>query len=205
MLNSGFGYDHVEAQLMTVPVYVVAFVGTLALGLLSDKYGQRGAFFVLGQVVGIVGWGMGLAGTYSSGGDGANPNGRTRLRYAGCFVNVLGSFGAVPCALALGSQNLASETKRAAGLAIQVTTAAIGACAAGFLFPARTAPLFRLAHWFGIGSALGAIAAVGVYLAMLARENRRKRESVSRGEAQRYTREELFEMGDASPFFVYRF
>lgn len=54
------GYTSTKAQLMSVPPYACAAVLTIAVGLLADKYKQRGIFNIAVSLLGIVGFGMQL-------------------------------------------------------------------------------------------------------------------------------------------------
>lgn len=46
---------------------------------------------------------------------------------------------------------------------------------------------------------------MGLYLLLLRWENKKKEEKIKSGEADKLTEEELRELGDASPFFKYRY
>ena len=49
------GYDSVRAQLMTVPVYAVAFVSTLLFPYLSDRTHMRGPWLIFLASISTVG------------------------------------------------------------------------------------------------------------------------------------------------------
>jgi len=59
------GYTSVQAQLMTVPVYAVTFVGTLTVPYFSDRFAMRGPFIVALSLVVLVGVVMTVA-TYDN-------------------------------------------------------------------------------------------------------------------------------------------
>lgn len=52
------GYSNNSAQLMTVPLYVVACLCTLAASYAADKAGQRGVFLLGFELVAIIGFFM---------------------------------------------------------------------------------------------------------------------------------------------------
>lgn len=193
ILNNGFGYDHVKSQLMTVPVYCVAVVCVLITGFAADKLQRRGLLLILTSFIGLVGWIVGVS----------TPN--PHWRYFGCFLSAAGAFSATPCVLTLLSQNLANETKRCTGIALQISVSAMGAILASNIFPASDAPRFKKAHWVSIGCVIGKISITLFYLYAIRKENKRKEERIARGEFAKYTKEELFELGDKNPYFKYRF
>lgn len=72
-LIKNLGYTAAEAQLLSVPPYVLAAFSTIFAGWLSDHYGKRGVFAIFYACVGIVGFilcifsplpGLGYAGLF---------------------------------------------------------------------------------------------------------------------------------------------
>ena len=82
----GMGYTSVQAQLMTVPIYAVAFVTTLVFPYFSDKTGVRGPWIAGLSAVSFVGYVMLIA---------SHAN---HVRYAGA---VLAAFGLYPIVMVL--------------------------------------------------------------------------------------------------------
>lgn len=56
LLVKGFGYTNAQAQLYTVPPYVVALVVMLLISTYSDHYQTRGIPVAFVFLVGIIGW-----------------------------------------------------------------------------------------------------------------------------------------------------
>jgi predicted MFS family arabinose efflux permease len=55
MLNL-LGFSTLRTQLMTIPVYVVTGVFTIALCALSDRLRKRGVFLIIAFLLAAVGW-----------------------------------------------------------------------------------------------------------------------------------------------------
>lgn len=55
IINS-LGYTAIKSQLMTVPVYAVAFVGTVCSGFLADRFQRRGIAVIIAQVIALIGY-----------------------------------------------------------------------------------------------------------------------------------------------------
>jgi cyanate permease len=72
------GYTSNDAQLMSVPPYVVACFFTISASWFADRVKQRGVFLLGFQLIAIVGFAM-LAGT-----------GRPRIQYAGTVLAATG-------------------------------------------------------------------------------------------------------------------
>lgn len=51
---AGLGYIDLQAQLFTVPPYAVAYVCTMALGILSDRFKMRGLIATGSFIAGMV-------------------------------------------------------------------------------------------------------------------------------------------------------
>ena len=77
---NNLGYANNEAQLLTVPPYVVACLCTIAGNYAADKAGQRGVFLLGFQALSIVGLLMLVT------------NGMPHVQYAGTFLAASGTF-----------------------------------------------------------------------------------------------------------------
>lgn len=102
------GYTANDAQLMSVPPYVVACFFTITASWIADRYKQRGIFMLGFQVVAITGFAM-LASTS-----------RPRIQYAGTILAAIGIYPQIPLGLAWNSNNIGGSLKRGTGIAMQV-------------------------------------------------------------------------------------
>lgn len=105
-LVDGLGYNSLQAQLMTIPPWAVAYVFTILVAFTSDHYNARALYSAACMVVGAVGF---LASAVLS------PE-RFIARYICLIVACSGSFACIAPLLGWLSANLHSTS--AAGLAI---------------------------------------------------------------------------------------
>lgn len=193
ILKINLGYNAIQAQYMTVPVYIVAAIFVLIFSFFSDKTKNRTAFLCLGNTIAAIGWIMIFVSK--------DPH----VRYGGCFLGAIGSYAGFPAVVALLSQNVGGKTKRSVTTAVQVGIGGMCGMVSSNIFLPRESPTFgtacKINIAFSVMSLVGALANAG----LLALANRRKQAKVDSGEAARLTRQELADLGDQSPYFQYRF
>ncbi|KAJ7738997.1 major facilitator superfamily domain-containing protein [Mycena metata] len=133
----GLGYSNANAQLYTVPPYVVSLVFMLLVSSYSDRYQTRGVPVASVFAIAVVGWGI----LY-----GVNPVGATKMdlhtRYFGCICIVTAGYSNIPLIMSWQSANTGSQSQRAVSLGM---LNAIGQCLsvlAAFLFPTPEGPRY---------------------------------------------------------------
>jgi len=193
ILRISLGYDPVKAQLLTVPVYIVAALLVVVFAWAADRFENRSAGMIVGTAISLVGWAMLLASH--------TPN----VRYGATFLAAAGSYAAFPSIVALVSQNVASTTKRGVAIAIQVGVGGLAGTISSNIFPARTAPRYELACKINVAFNAVAILTSALNVLFLYIANKKKQRMLDSGEAQRIPREVLADMGDASPYFKYKY
>ncbi|GAA5832322.1 hypothetical protein JCM3766R1_002381 [Sporobolomyces carnicolor] len=131
----GLGYTNADAQLFTVPPYVVALVFMLLITTYSDRYQTRGFPIMSVFAIGIVGWSILL---------GVNPHHASHAalhtRYFGCICVVVAGYSAIPLIMSWQASNVATESQKAAVLG---SLNSIGQCLsvlAAFSFPSKQGP-----------------------------------------------------------------
>ncbi|KAJ7826789.1 major facilitator superfamily domain-containing protein [Mycena olivaceomarginata] len=133
----GLGYSDANAQLFTVPPYVVALVFMLLMSTYSDARQTRGILVAIVFGIAIVGWSIllavpAVAPTYSD----------LHARYFGCICIVTAGYANIPLIISWQTGNTASQSQRAASLGM---LNAVGQCLsvlAAFLFPSGEGPKF---------------------------------------------------------------
>lgn len=100
-----FGYTNARAQLLTVPPYAVAFVGTLASSYLSDRLRKRGIFVVILMLLSAVGFAILIGVPHQNG-----------ARYFATFLVVLGAFSNIPLMLSWAANTAGSHSAAAVRL-----------------------------------------------------------------------------------------
>ena len=97
------GYTANEAQLMSVPPYVVACFFTIIASWLADRVKQRGVFMLGFQLVAIAGFSMLVATN--------NPH----VQYTGTVFAAIGIYPQIPLGLAWNGNNIGGSLKRGTG------------------------------------------------------------------------------------------
>lgn len=109
-----FGWTSTEAQLKSVPPYLVACVVTMCLGYLSDRTNKRGVFMVGVLPCSIIGFSM-LRFAES-----------TNAKYAAVFLNAIACFGASSGFLSWGINNAGSPPVAAVAGGYMVMVGSLG-------------------------------------------------------------------------------
>jgi hypothetical protein len=193
ILRISLGYDPIKSQLLTVPVYIVAALLVVVFAWGADRFENRSAGMIAGTSLSLVGWAILLTSH--------TPN----VRYGATFLAAAGSYAAFPSIVALVSQNVASTTKRGVAIAIQVGVGGLAGTISSNIFPARTAPRYELACKINVAMNAVAILTSALNVLFLYIANKKKQRMLDSGEAQRIPREVLADMGDASPYFKYKY
>ncbi|KAJ6568478.1 major facilitator superfamily domain-containing protein [Mycena capillaripes] len=133
----GLGYSNADAQLYTVPPYVVSLVVMLLISSYSDHYGTRGVPVASVFCIGIVGWAilLGVSPVHAT-------HSALHARYFGCICIVTAGYSNIPLIISWQSGNTGSQSQRAVSLGM---LNAVGQCLsvlAAFLFPTPEGPKF---------------------------------------------------------------
>ncbi|KDN41954.1 MFS general substrate transporter [Tilletiaria anomala UBC 951] len=192
ILKTTLGYDAIQSQILTIPVYCVAAINVLLFSYFSDRTKNRAYFICLGTGVSAIGWIMGFASR--------NP----KVRYAACFIGALGSYAGFPPLIALLSQNVGGKSKRSVTLAIQVGIGGMCGIISSNIFLPQEAPNYPTAYIINIACNIVAFWGALGLIFMLRLANARKQRMVDSGEAAKLTRKQLADLGDSSPYFKYR-
>ncbi|KAK2785261.1 hypothetical protein FQN53_007837 [Emmonsiellopsis sp. PD_33] len=188
------GYSAANAQLMTIPVYVFALLVTITASFLSDRYESRSNFIIYPSIIGTIGY-IGLLALPHPGLPGAT--------YGMLFVVAFGLYPVIVGILSWNANNLAGSWKRSIGVALQISIGGLGGAVGSNIFLSKEAPHY----WTGYGVSLGGNI-LGLFAAVFLRwklnKANKEREAMSLDEIhEKYTDEELREMGDRSPLFRY--
>ena len=186
------GYSSVQAQLMTVPVYAVAFVSTLFFTQISDRTSMRGPWLVFLSTVSLIGMIMLTAVKHNN-----------AARYAGVCLAGLGMYPSVMIIVTWLAVNTRNYTHRATASA--VTNIIAQAVVASVVTAFDTPPYYLKGLYIVVAFvALMIPTAVGgsLYVKWV---NRKKREALASGSAEVLVlRAKSFEeLGSRHPDFFY--
>lgn len=162
------GYSSLQAQYLTIPVYIVGGGSFLALSFSSDHLTLRSPFLLLANFVGIIGYAIILSPV-------SNP-----VKFFGTFLCAIAVYTGPGMNLTWLNVNVAPHYRRAASIGFQQT---IGNCAgivAGQIY--RKAP-YTLGNAFSVG-AIGVSQLVIVLKALYIRRQTTLKEKIARGEVE---------------------
>lgn len=105
------------------------------------------------------------------------------------------------------ANNLAPSSKRAVGMGLLISVGNLGGIAGSNIYIASQAPKYPTGFGTGLGMSIAAIIMAYVLRMACDRENKARRRMLDEeGEQEvraRYSEQELLDMGDKSPFFIY--
>ncbi|KAI0530281.1 high-affinity nicotinic acid transporter [Xylaria digitata] len=168
ILHNGLGYTTLQAQYLSVPVYLLGGISFFTAAKIGDKWGLRGTCLLVLDVFAVVGYVI-LIGVESN-----------AFRYFACYLIALPLY----CGPGLNEtwivNNTAPHYRRATAQGI---SQAVGNLA-GFVAPQvyRSAP-YLLGHWSSLASALICMALISVQIVHYKIQNRRK-EQIASGERE---------------------
>ncbi|KAB2570989.1 putative transporter [Lasiodiplodia theobromae] len=191
----GLGYSAANAQLLTIPIYVLGVISTILVSYYADAYRTRWPFIVAPFCLAAAGF-LGLL---------CIPHPRLPgLTYAFLFCIPAGVYPPLIGVLSWIGNNLAPSWKRAVGMALLISMGNLGGAIGSNVYLEAQAPHYWLGFGFGLGISLAAIAATVVLKVAFERLNAEKEKMGSEEEVRaRFTEEELRRMGDKSPLFRY--
>ncbi|KAK4698779.1 hypothetical protein P7C70_g7490, partial [Phenoliferia sp. Uapishka_3] len=211
----GLGYSNADAQLYTVPPYVVSLVFMLMIATYSDRYQTRGIPIASVFAIALVGWSILL---------GVKPHHATasalHARYFGCICVVTAGYANIPLIISWQSGNTGSQSQRAVSLGMLNSIGSFsplliwtnhadaifpGQCLsilAAFLFPSNEGPRYIKGASLNIAfSAAGLIGTLAMTI-YYHRENKR-RDSVEGGRPPKGTTLNVLEDYDLAEGFRY--
>ncbi|UNI17029.1 hypothetical protein JDV02_003408 [Purpureocillium takamizusanense] len=189
------GYSAANAQLLTIPIYAFSAMGILVLAHYSDKCATRWPFIVGPFALASVGFIALLA---------LPQPGLPGVTYGFLFCIPLGANAPLVALVTWIGNNLAPSWKRAIGMALLISVGNLGGSIGTNLYLERQKPHYWLGYGFGLGMCIAAIIATLVLKRAYENLNRQREAEWPESEVrQKYTNEELLQMGDKSPLFRY--
>jgi hypothetical protein len=190
------GYTSANAQLLTVPPYVVGAISAYVFSLLADKIRWRMPVIVFGQLCVIAAFAVlyTLADKLES---------NIPACYFAVVLACIGLYPILPGTNAWTSNNLAGARKQAVGIAFMICMGNTGGIPGSFIYLESEKPKYPT----GFGSSF-AFAAAGLTASLLLElrfwsSNKRNAKMTKEAIYEKYTDQELQEMGDRSPLFKY--
>lgn len=184
----GLGYTATQAQVHTIPVYLVGAAFSVIFAYMSEWLQRRYYFYILGWAV--LASGLLVEIVYP-----ANP----KVRYMGMFFIASGCYLAMPISIIWVSINSGSGYKRAVAIAAIINFGTAGAFVSSNVFLFREAPRFKTGFSTGLGLAcMGALAATITWFGC---RNENKKRDQKRAGMPTELDESVKELGDEHPDF----
>ncbi|KAJ4312922.1 hypothetical protein N0V84_009691 [Fusarium piperis] len=180
-----------QVQGLTVPVYTAGAVTYLINAWWSDKTQRRSYFIFGGTLVSIFGYCL-LIANHSAG-----------LSYAGTFFVSMGCYTAGGMSLAWLNTNNPRYGKRAIAGGLHLTIGNASGVTAPFLFNNRHAPTYYPGYGATIGVLSLSLVLNGILFIHFSRQNKERREGKQDWKLEGKTEEEIEELGERSPRFMY--
>ena len=186
------GWTAVHAQVLSIPIYIVAALVCLASAFLSDRWRHRYTFAMLGVIIATVGYIILLNQRFVSVG----------VRYFAVYLIMAGNYITQPITLVWLSNNMGGHCKRSINAAMQVGFGNIGGIIASNIYLTNQAPTYHVG--FGVSLALLLLtgAACTILLLGMAIENK-KRQRGGRDYRLSLPMDERDNLGDDHPSFKF--
>ncbi|KAF9697682.1 hypothetical protein EKO04_004016 [Ascochyta lentis] len=191
IFEMGAGWSRQVVQALTIPVYFLGFAVYVGIAWYSDKIQQRGIFCMGGFLTCMIGYIFLIA------------NQGAGLSFAGCFVVAMGLWTSTGTAFTWIAVNNPRYGKRAFASGMQITIGNAAGVSAPFLFSTADAPTY----YPGYGATIGLLAlGTGIYAAMhfwYRAQNKRKLDGREDYRMEGLSEEEIAELGEHNPRFLY--
>lgn len=188
------GWTAIQAQLLTIPIYIASFVIALITAFCTDRLRHRYAFIMAGILISTIGYVVLLTQDHVPVG----------AKYFALYLIVMGAYIAQPIVLVWVTNNMGGHYKRSISSAMQVGFGNVGGIIASNIFITHEAPLYLRGYttslallWLcGLGST--------ALLIGMSRENKR-RDNGERDYRYDLPAEELNNLGDDHPRFRFSY
>ena len=184
------GWTAVRAQVLSIPIYIVACVAALITAVFTDRLRHRYTFTIVGVLVASVGYIILLA----------QKGVPVSVRYLAVYLITAGGYITQPVVLAWLNNNMGGHYKRSISSAMQIGLGNCGGIVASNIYITSQAPTYPV----GFGVSLGLLWLCGlactVFVTGLWFENR-KRNRGERDHRLNLEKNELENLGDDHPRF----
>ena len=190
------GFSSTNAQLLSAPPYIAGAISSVIFSQISDRFYWRMPFVVIPFSLVVIAFSVML----SLQGDFEN---RVGAAYTAVVIACVGIYPAMPAAVAWVGNNLAPASRRAVGLALNISVGNLGGIMGSYMFFESDAPSYNIGFGLSLAFALaGLVSALAAEAAFMV-GNRRKAGMSPEEVREKYTQDQLLQMGDKSPLFKY--
>ena len=169
-LLKGMGYSALEANYLSIPVYIFATISTAITTFVSDKLSKRFVCLIHTPLLGICGYAIVVA---------------TGNKAAGFFAMFLAGAGIYPFNTVLVtwvSNNTHPDSKRSVAIAILISLGNASGLASSQIYPITDAPRYVMGNAISLGGESVALLCVGLLYVLLRYRMRQKERARAEGE-----------------------
>ncbi|KAI7369408.1 MFS general substrate transporter [Hortaea werneckii] len=197
-ITKSMGYTSSQAQLMTIPPYVAGAIAAISFSKLADRCQWRMPFILGPMTLVLIGFCIlfPLA---------KNIGQQIPACYIGVMLICMGQYPTNPAGSAWISSNLAGDTKRAIGIALNICIGNSGGILGSYMFLDSEEDA-GYPTGFGIGIGLSAAVLISTLVLEWSYWSiNKKRDAMTDDEIHaKYNEEQLNRMGDKSPLYRYK-
>ncbi|KAF3391219.1 hypothetical protein F1880_007436 [Penicillium rolfsii] len=190
------GYTAANAQLLTIPPYMVGAFSAFGFSVFADRFSWRMPFILAPQLSLIVAFAI----LFSKAADIAN---NIALCYFGVCLACFGMYPILPGVNAWNVCNIPNPQKRAVAIGYLICVGNAGGIIGSYIYQAKEAPRYPTGYGTSLSFAAAGIAACLTLEFCLWKANQRKDKMTSSEIEQRYTEAQLRDMEEKSPLFKY--
>ncbi|AOW07824.1 major facilitator superfamily domain-containing protein [Yarrowia lipolytica] len=189
------GYTSSKAQLLTIPIYIVAACWGVLQAWLSDRLQKRSIFVAFNLCCMMLGYILAISISAA-----AHP----AATYVGCYLAAFGIYPAIPGIISWISNNVSGSYKRAVAMAVQIGIGNLLGAVSTNIYRVQDKPQYRLGHSVNLGFiVLGFVCLVSLRI-FYTRQNTLKKERLASGYYDSMSEDEFAQLGDRSPYFEYK-
>ncbi|ODV65149.1 MFS general substrate transporter [Hyphopichia burtonii NRRL Y-1933] len=189
------GYASTKAQLLSAPIYIVAAIYCVVQALIMSKLGLRSPFILFNFLCMLAGYIVCIS---------MDPEKYPHSVYGALFVVALGVYPSLPSVVVWFSNNVSGTYKRAVAIGFQIGIGNFSGAYSSNIYRGKDSPRYLLGHGMEIMFISLGLVAMLINVIGYSISNSMKKRRLESGYYDEYTDQELIEMGDKSPYFIYR-
>lgn len=186
-------WSSAEVQCLTIPCYALGAITYLIVAWFSDRFQQRGIATVTFGLVSIVGYAI----LISPAANGA--------KYFGCFLVAMGLYVVVGIPLGWLPANNPRYGKRTTATGLQLTCGNLSGIMAPFIYQTQDGPRYITGHAVSLAMVAMAVIIYAIMWFYFLGMNKKRAAGKEDWKNEGKSEEEVKELGDESPHFVYTY
>ncbi|PLB47724.1 MFS general substrate transporter [Aspergillus steynii IBT 23096] len=190
------GYESANAQLLTIPPYAVGAASAFSFSVFADRYSWRMPFILIPQCALVVAFGI----LFSKATDIDN---NIALCYFGICLACFGMYPILPGVNAWNVCNIPNPHKRAVAIGYLICVGNAGGIIGSYIYKADEKPRYPTGYGTSLAFTAAGIAAALTLEFCLWNANQTNAKMTESEIEEKYTEDQLRDMGEKSPLFKY--